>query len=195
MLFVLPERHAADASLGKAKFACPAFDIAGEGGVVGLRVRGHASIVIAAYNRPMHAPTHHRDLYTVEQVRALDRRAIDDLGISGFELMSRAAAAAFAALCRHWPQARRVAVFCGPGNNGGDGYLLASLAYGSGVAVEVIELNDASSGDAAAARDTWMRSAGNTHRWHQDAALPKADVYVDALYGTGLNRAPDPLAT
>lgn len=195
MLFVLPERHAADASLGKAKFACPAFDIAGEGGVVGLRVRGHASIVIAAYNRPMHAPTHHRDLYTVEQVRALDRRAIDDLGISGFELMSRAAAAAFAALCRHWPQARRVAVFCGPGNNGGDGYLLASLAYGSGVAVEVIELNDASSGDAAAARDTWMRSAGNTHRWHQDAALPKADVYVDALYGTGLNRAPDPSAT
>jgi ADP-dependent NAD(P)H-hydrate dehydratase / NAD(P)H-hydrate epimerase len=143
----------------------------------------------------MHALTHHRDLYTVEQVRALDRRAIDDLGISGFELMSRAATAAFASLCRHWPQARRIVVFCGPGNNGGDGYLLASLAHGSGMLVDVIELSDASQGDAAAARDTWQRSAGHTHRWHQEASLPHADVYVDALYGTGLNRAPDSSAT
>ncbi|GLQ45429.1 bifunctional NAD(P)H-hydrate repair enzyme [Dyella lipolytica] len=139
----------------------------------------------------MHATTHHRDLYTVEQVRALDRRAIDDLGISGFELMSRAATAAFACLCRHWPQARRIVVFCGPGNNGGDGYLLARLAHGAGVAVEVIELSDASLGDAAAARDTWQRGAGITHRWRQESSLPPADVYVDALYGTGLNRAPE----
>ena len=143
----------------------------------------------------MHTQAHHRDLYTVEQVRALDRRAIDDLGISGFELMSRAATAAFAGLCRHWPQARRIVVFCGPGNNGGDGYLLASLAHGSGMHVEVIELGDASSGDAASARDTWQRSTGHTHRWQQDASLSRADVYVDALFGTGLNRAPDASAT
>ena len=139
----------------------------------------------------MHAPTHHHDLYTVEQVRAIDRRAIDDLGIGGFELMSRAATAAFAYLCRQWPQARRMVVFCGPGNNGGDGYLVASLAHGAGLGVEVIELSDAQHGDAKAARDTWQRSAGVTHRWHQDGTLPHADVYVDALYGTGLNRAPD----
>jgi len=139
----------------------------------------------------MHAQAHHRDLYTVEQVRALDRRAIDDLGISGLELMSRAANAAFAGLCRHWPQARRIVVFCGPGNNGGDGYLLASLAHGSGMHVEVIELADASRGDATSARDAWQRSGGYTHRWQQDGPLPRADVYIDALYGTGLNRAPD----
>ena len=142
----------------------------------------------------MHATTHHRDLYTVEQVRALDRRAIDDLGISGFELMSRAATAAFACLCRYWPQARRIVVFCGPGNNGGDGYLLASLAQGAGMGVEVIELSDASQGDAEAARHTWQRSGGITYRWSHDASLPHADVYVDALYGTGLNRAPDSAA-
>jgi ADP-dependent NAD(P)H-hydrate dehydratase / NAD(P)H-hydrate epimerase len=143
----------------------------------------------------MHAPTHHHDLYTVEQVRALDRRAIDDLGISGFELMSRAATAAFACLCRQWPRARRVVVFCGPGNNGGDGYLVASLAQGAGLNVEVIELSDTQHGDAKTARDTWQRSTGLTYRWQQDGALPHADVYVDALYGTGLNRAPDASAS
>lgn len=143
----------------------------------------------------MHADRHFRDLYTVEQVRALDRRAIDDLGISGFELMNRAATAALACLCRQWPQARRLVVFCGPGNNGGDGYLLASLAYGAGMGAEVVELTDVASGDAAHARDTWQRGAGVTHRWHQDASLPQADVYVDALYGTGLNRAPDAAAS
>jgi NAD(P)H-hydrate epimerase len=139
----------------------------------------------------MHADRHLRDLYTVEQVRALDRRAIDDLGVTGFELMNRAATAAFTFLCRQWPQARRLMVFCGPGNNGGDGYLLARLAYEAGMAVEVMELTDAAKGDAAHARETWHRGAGLTHRWRQDASLPPADVYVDALYGTGLNRAPE----
>lgn len=143
----------------------------------------------------MHAPTRQRDLYTVEQVRALDRRAIDDLGISGFELMSRAAAAAFAWLRKQWPDARHIVVFCGPGNNGGDGYLLASLAQGAGVMAEVIELGEEVRGDAKLARDTWQQRAGVTCRWSQDGLLPKADVYVDALFGTGLNKAPDTLAS
>ncbi|WP_233843131.1 NAD(P)H-hydrate dehydratase [Dyella sp. 2HG41-7] len=139
----------------------------------------------------MHAATHHRDLYTVEQVRALDRRAIDDLGVSGFELMSRAATAAFACLCRHWPHARRIAVFCGPGNNGGDGYLIASLAHSSGLVVDVIELSDTPRGDAALARDAWQSGGGMTLRWQKESSLPHADVYIDALYGTGLNRSLD----
>ena len=143
----------------------------------------------------MHADRHLRDLYTVEQVRALDRRAIDELGVSGFELMTRAATAAFACLCRQWPHARRIVVFCGPGNNGGDGYLLASMAYGAGVSTEVVELSDAARGDAARARETWLRNQGVTHPWQHDAQLPPADVYVDALYGTGLNRAPEAAAS
>jgi NAD(P)H-hydrate epimerase len=143
----------------------------------------------------MHADSHLRDLYTVEQVRALDRRAIDDLGISGFELMNRAAGAAFTWLRRQWPHARRIVVFCGPGNNGGDGYLLASLAHDAALNVEVVELSDAARGDAAQARATWLRTGGMTHHWQQEASLPHADVYVDALYGTGLNRAPDTAAS
>lgn len=86
-------------------------------------------------------------------------------------------------------------MFCGPGNNGGDGYLLAALAQSAGLGVDVIELSDAPQGDAKTARDSWQRSAGITHRWQADGAWPLADVYVDALYGTGLNRAPDASAS
>ncbi|HET6804464.1 MAG TPA: NAD(P)H-hydrate dehydratase [Frateuria sp.] len=134
-------------------------------------------------------------LYTVAQVRALDRRAIADLGVPGFELMRRAAAAALASLRRHWPQAQRVAVYCGPGNNGGDGYLLALLAREAGLAAEVMALVDGSGeGDAARARVACAQGGVPVHPWDGASALPEADVHVDALYGTGLNRPPQPMA-
>lgn len=131
-------------------------------------------------------------LYAVAQVQAFDRRAIDELGILGIELMHRAAAAAFASLRRHWPAANRIAVYCGPGNNGGDGFLVAALARAQGLDVRVIALADASRGDAALARAQWAASGGVTRVWQPGEALPAADVHVDALYGTGLHRAPEP---
>lgn len=136
----------------------------------------------------MSAPSHDRELYTVAQVRALDRRAIEVLGVPGFELMHRAAAAALTSLRRHWPQARRVAVYCGPGNNGGDGFLLAALARGQGLEAEVVALTPASTGDAALAREAWRDAGGEVRLWSTDDAVPDADVHVDALYGTGLHR-------
>jgi len=142
----------------------------------------------------MTAPRCHA-LYTVAQVRTLDGRAIDGLGISGFELMRRAAGAAFASLRRHWPQVQRIAVYCGPGNNGGDGFLLALLAHESGLAVEVFALADASAqGDAGRAREACEQGGVPVRQWDGTSALPPAEVHVDALYGTGLNRPPQPLA-
>lgn len=142
----------------------------------------------------MTAP-HRNALYTATQVRELDRHAIDGLGIAGFELMRRAAAAAFASLRRHWPRARRIAVYCGPGNNGGDGFLLALLARDAGLAVEVFALAASShEGDAAQARLACEQAGVPVHAWHADGRLPAADVHVDALYGTGLRRAPEPPA-
>ncbi|WP_049622988.1 bifunctional ADP-dependent NAD(P)H-hydrate dehydratase/NAD(P)H-hydrate epimerase [Frateuria defendens] len=140
----------------------------------------------------MTANPYPRALYTVEQVRALDHRAIDTLGIGGFTLMQRAAAAAFASLRRHWPQARRVLVCCGPGNNGGDGYLIAAQARATGFAVEVIELAAEARGDAARAREACLVAGVAPCPWREGAALPAADVLVDALYGTGLSRPPQP---
>jgi NAD(P)H-hydrate epimerase len=140
----------------------------------------------------MPSPSRSHDLHTVEQVRALDRRAIDELGVAGIELMRRAAWAGLSSLRRHWPQARRIAVYCGPGNNGGDGFLLAALAREAGLHAEVLALADTAQGDAAQARQAWTQVGGSVRRWVPGDALPLADVHVDALYGTGLRRAPEP---
>ena len=143
------------------------------------------------YNRPMTPQTHRHALYTVDQVRALDQRAIDDLGIPGYELMRRAAWAALSSLRRHWPYARRIAVYAGQGNNGGDGFLLAALASEASMHVEVWSVGGPSRGDAAKARVAC--EAAHVHIVDGDAPdeLPEADVIVDALYGTGLRRAPE----
>ncbi|HET7560817.1 MAG TPA: NAD(P)H-hydrate dehydratase [Rhodanobacteraceae bacterium] len=126
-------------------------------------------------------------LYTNAQVRALDSAAIDS-GIPGIELMQRAAGAAFAELRKRWPQARSLCVLCGPGNNGGDGFLLAALARAAGLQARVIAISETASGDAALARDRYLREGGEVSR--ADSGLPPADVYVDGLFGSGLNRAP-----
>ena len=128
-------------------------------------------------------------LYTVAQVRAFDRAAIDTHGIAGYELMQRAATAAFAHLRARWPQARRIVVLCGSGNNGGDGYVLARLALEVGLDVSVIAAESVrAGGDAARAHSGWVDAGGCTIEG--GTTLPDADVYVDALFGTGLTRAP-----
>jgi len=130
-------------------------------------------------------------LYSAAQVRELDRRAIEDHGIPGYTLMQRAARAAWTAARYRWPNARSVAVFCGPGNNGGDGYVVASLARADGFAVQVFECDDADRrGDARQARQDWL-TVGAVTRWSAGTTtLPAVDLPVDALYGTGLTRAP-----
>ncbi|WP_130620364.1 NAD(P)H-hydrate dehydratase [Dyella amyloliquefaciens] len=137
----------------------------------------------------MTASVHRHELYTVDQVRALDRRAIDVLGIPGYELMQRAAAAALVCLRQHWPHARCIGVYCGPGNNGGDGFLLAALAREAGLQAEVIALGDSRGDDAVRARHEYEHGGGIVHAWRDDLALPESDVQVDALFGTGLQRA------
>lgn len=137
----------------------------------------------------MHAAT--TALYTAAQVRAIDAGAIAQLGVPGFTLMGRAAAAALQVLRRRWPQARRIVVLCGPGNNGGDGLLLAAQAQAQGYVAEVVAVGAAWRGDAALARDAFAEWSGVVHQVGSIAHLPPADVYVDALFGSGLDRAID----
>ncbi|HEY4292834.1 NAD(P)H-hydrate dehydratase [Luteibacter sp.] len=131
------------------------------------------------------------DLFTSSQARAIDRCAIDGLGIPGFELMTRAAAAAFAMLRRRWPNARRLCVVCGTGNNGGDGYLVARDALVSGLAVDVIALGEPKGDDALRARGAFEALGSLVLPLSAWRGLPPADVVVDAIYGIGLNRAPE----
>jgi NAD(P)H-hydrate epimerase len=130
-------------------------------------------------------------LYTAAQVRALDAQAIEALGVPGIELMRRAATAALAVLRERWPRARRIVVLCGPGNNGGDGFLLGALALAQDLQVEVLALTAQSHGDAAQARTLFGEAGGQVRTIAADTVLPGADVYVDALFGSGLSRALD----
>lgn len=134
-----------------------------------------------------------RELYGAAEVRELDRRAIEDHGIPGYVLMQRAAAAAWRVMRQRWPRACHVVVIAGSGNNGGDGYEIARLAQAGGCKVQVWALGSAVRGDAATARSAWQDADGAVRDWHDDAIsnLHEADVIVDAIYGTGLSRAPE----
>lgn len=132
-------------------------------------------------------------LYTAAQVRELERLAISG-GIPGIQLMKRAGQAALDLLLECWPQASQITVYCGTGNNGGDGYIVAALAAQRQIAVQVIQVGDHSQlkGDASRAYE-FARVQGVAMLPFQVAATPSAGVVVDALLGTGLSgglRAP-----
>ncbi len=127
-------------------------------------------------------------LFTADQVRRIDRNAIGSLGIPGFDLMQRAAAAAFSILRRRWPTAQRVVLLVGNGNNGGDALLVGVLALRAGLAVEAIALDAQSSGDAARARAAFVDAGGRITLADAATAIPPTDVVVDGLFGTGLAR-------
>jgi len=127
-------------------------------------------------------------LYTAEQVRDLDRRAIHEFGIPSYELMTRAGHATLDALRAHWPRVQSLTVLCGPGNNGGDGYVVARVAKAVGLRARAIALADPAglTGDARRACDDFIAAGGRCEPW-TPAALD-GEVIVDALYGTGLAR-------
>jgi hydroxyethylthiazole kinase-like uncharacterized protein yjeF len=127
-------------------------------------------------------------LYTAEQVRRIDRNAIERCGITGFALMQRAAVAAFACLRRRWPQATHIGLLAGSGNNGGDAFLLGALALQAGLRVDAIALTPVSSGDATRARDAFGVAGGRILVADANTEIPEADVIVDGLVGTGLAR-------
>ena len=131
--------------------------------------------------------TSKRLLYSVAQARAIDRRAIEQFGIPGFELMRRAGEAAARQILQRYPLADRICVLAGPGNNGGDGYIVASALARARRRVCVQALGKPpEQGDAATARQRWLSDGGSINAL---GALPAADLYVDALFGIGLARA------
>jgi NAD(P)H-hydrate epimerase len=128
-------------------------------------------------------------LYTAAQVRGIDSAAIDGLGIPGYELMSRAGRAIVDTALEQFPQARRWLVLCGPGNNGGDGYVAARLAQDAGVEIRVCSMVDPAllKGDAQKAYDDWIAKGGQVMQWPLNQDIP-CDLALDALLGTGIDR-------
>jgi len=124
-----------------------------------------------------------RPILTAAEMRAAEDRAIA-AGTSVETLMDRAGTAAAEAIRRHAGSAP-VLVLCGPGNNGGDGYVIACRLREAGIAVRVAADARPKAGAAAAARAAWDGPV------EAIAEAGPAAVLVDALFGTGLSRGLD----
>lgn len=130
-----------------------------------------------------------RPLHDLAAARRIEAGAIAALGEDA--TMARAGLAAWRAVLAYWPQAHRIVVACGPGNNGGDGYVLASHALANGRQVRVsrpASADGAATGERAAARaQAAFRDAGGVVEDWTGGAID-ADLVVDALFGIGLSR-------
>lgn len=129
-------------------------------------------------------------IYRSDAVRAIDAAAIA-AGTPAITLMKRAGASAFSWMRKMWPAATRVVVVCGPGNNGGDGYVFAREAKLAGLETFVfaVEGRLPRSEEACRARAGWD-ALGETLSFEVGTALPQADVVVDAVLGLGVRSAP-----
>ena len=125
------------------------------------------------------------ELLTPEEMAQADRLAISG-GVSGLVLMENAGRAVAEEASRRFPDARRVAVLCGPGNNGGDGFVAARHLIKRGFAVRLGFDDDPGRlpADAAAMAKRWTGPVAALG----EGLLEGADVVVDALFGAGLAR-------
>jgi NAD(P)H-hydrate epimerase len=119
----------------------------------------------------------------------MDRAAIDDEGIPGYTLMTRAGVAAVRAARHRFPGAQRWQVVCGAGNNAGDGYVVARLAAQDGIAVSALAVADPESlsGDAATAFGDFAAEGGVVMPW-SGGLDAEAELLIDGLLGSGLER-------
>lgn len=133
-------------------------------------------------------------LFTSEQMRGFDRRAITEMGIRGIVLMENAALAACDLIEKELGDVDllTIGVLCGPGNNGGDGFALARQLFLRGCDVEIWLMDDPVklSGDAkinfeAAAKLDIPMIEPETG---EDLEFEGYDLVVDAMFGTGLER-------
>ncbi|WP_313143411.1 NAD(P)H-hydrate dehydratase [Stenotrophomonas sp.] len=130
-------------------------------------------------------------LFDTAAARTLDARASALAGDDGWGLMSQAGLAAWQCLLQQWPDARQLCVVAGGGNNGGDGYVLATHALQSGRQVRLFALagKPAATALARQAAAAFIDAGGQVET--VDGALPACDLLVDALFGLGLDRAPE----
>jgi hydroxyethylthiazole kinase-like uncharacterized protein yjeF len=141
-------------------------------------------------------------LLTARQMQQIERTAIASGRHSGLDLMERAGRGVVERVLARWPEFARAphsaVILCGPGNNGGDGYVIARLLAERGWTVDVHAMGEARAmpSDAAENRRRW--EAIGPVAGMEAIAWQGADLIVDAIFGTGLSRGyapPDPVGT
>ena len=137
-------------------------------------------------------------LVTGKQMAAIDRYAIQEMGVPGLDLMEHAGQAVFEALSRLLEAPEKITVICGKGNNGGDGFVVARLLENRGIPVSLFFVGEreTAKGDA---RTNLERAAERGIPIHEvlkeedlkrlTDELASSDAIVDALFGTGIQGA------
>lgn len=136
--------------------------------------------------------------YSGEAMREADKTAINKLGIPGIVLMENAGRGAAELMTRLYPAAGSFIIFCGSGNNGGDGFVAARhlLLAGLQVTVFVTTGPEGRGGDAATAAccaegcGIELQRTGDYSEEELFGLIASADVAVDALLGTGSKGVP-----
>lgn len=131
--------------------------------------------------------TRHRlpqQFYSVAQAFSIDSQAKQGDVVKGYHLMLKAGQSAFDCLRQQFPKAGTIAIFCGYGNNGGDGLVVAQLAMLSGLKVDVYMLGTEPrfTHEAAMAYKDYQ---GELKCWESKVSLAQYDVIVDAILGIG----------
>lgn len=135
------------------------------------------------------------ELLTSAQMRALEQAEIESGAVTGLRLMERAGRGAVEAAMAHWPELatrpHRALVLCGPGNNGGDGFVIARRLRDKGWDIDLFLWGDPVRlpPDARTNHDLWLQ-LGHVRALDPDAmrACDRPDLFVDAVFGTGLTR-------
>ncbi|MDR9827971.1 NAD(P)H-hydrate dehydratase [Vibrio sp. FNV 38] len=135
-------------------------------------------------------------LYSSEQIRRAEQVIARTNGFPLFDLMVKAGKVVFDRACLVYPDSRHWLIACGKGNNGGDGYIVATLALEAGHDVTVIEVpsNSINQGDAAKARQQYLTAGGQIFDIESDwSSSINPDLIIDALLGTGIQGTVKPL--
>ena len=136
-------------------------------------------------------PSHAIPLFDNDALRRIEAASAAASG-DAFALMQRAGQAAWRQVLQRWPQARRIVVACGAGNNGGDGYVVALHALQAGREVEVVRV--AAPTSELAMRACAQFESGGGRCADAAPAFERADLVVDAIFGIGLSRPPQGVA-
>ena len=124
-------------------------------------------------------------LYKASSVKAIDQKFSEDFGLTGFDLMKRAARAVVdEVVARHFTS-RRVLVLCGAGNNAGDGLLVATLLADRGWPVEVVLVTDTDKYSAAANKALQACRASQANFVDCPSTIDADVLVIDALLGVG----------
>lgn len=133
------------------------------------------------------------EVITSLQMRKLEADAMASGRVTGAALMERAGASVVAAVTQVWPGLTgRAAVLCGPGNNGGDGYVIARK-LARHMQVEVFGLGSVEDlpADARLNHDRWLETQAVAPLSEAGPAMAEAELIVDAVFGIGLRRPID----